>query len=197
MSRTECAAPHPAPPHADDSALLAAIVARDGAAFGELYARYGVLAYAPGLPACWANMASPKDVVQEVFLSIWRRAATFDPTRGNVGAWLLTSVRHAAISRLRGKQGRARFDVPIERIAGLAAWDDPQAAVEAHELREGVRRGLATLPAAQREAIELAYFAGLTCEEIAARTAVALGTAKGRLRLARGRLRTILAPMVT
>lgn len=59
-----------------------------------------------------------------------------------------------------------------------------------------MRRGLEGLPAAQREVIELAYFAELTCEEIAARTAVALGTAKGRLRLARGRLRTVLAPMV-
>jgi RNA polymerase sigma factor (sigma-70 family) len=145
-------------------------------------------------------------VVQEVFLTVWRRAASFDPSRGAVESWLLTSVRHAAIDRLRGKHGRARFDMSIDRLsgptirhdrlAGPTARDDPQAMVEARELREGVRRGLDALPAAQREAIELAYFAELTCEEIATRTAVALGTAKGRLRLARGRLRTALAPMV-
>ncbi len=193
MTVVQFTAPPPTLSPAADSALLAAIAARDGAAFAELYARYGTPAYLLAVRLLGEHDTA-EDVVQEVFFAVWRRAASFDPTRGHVESWLLTSVRHAAISRLRGKQGRARCDVPIERIAGLTARDDPQAVVEAHELREGVRRGLEGLPAAQREVIELAYFAELTCEEIAARTAVALGTAKGRLRLARAKLRTRLAP---
>ncbi len=179
---------------ADDSALLAAIAGRDDDAFAELYARYGTPAYSLALRLLGEHGIA-EDVIQEVFLAVWRRAASFDPARGNVQAWLLTSVRHAAISRLRGKQGRARFDISIDRVVGLTTRDDPQALAEARELRDGVRRGLGTLPAAQREVIELTYFAELTCEEVAARTAVAVGTAKGRLRLARAKLRTHLAPV--
>lgn len=182
-------------PFADEAALLTAIAARDQAAFAELYDRYSLAAFRLAYQLLGERGAA-EDVVQEVFLAIWRRAAGFDAARGNVQAWLLTSVRHAAISRLRGKQGRARFDVPLDALAGFADTDDPQAAAEANEQCAMIRRELGTLPDAQREVIELAYFAELTCEEIAARTAVALGTAKGRLRLARGRLRTILAPIV-
>jgi len=182
-------------PCADKSALLTAIAARDQAAFAELYDRYSTPAFRLAYQLLGERGAA-EDVVQEVFLTIWRRAAGFDAARGNVQAWLLTSVRHAVISRLRGKQGRARFDVSIDALAGFANTDDPQATAEANERSTLVRHGLGTLPAAQREVIELAYFAELTCEEIAARTAVALGTAKGRLRLARGRLRTVLAPVV-
>ena len=185
----------PPPAFADETALLTAIVARDQTAFAELYDRYSTSAYRLAYQLL-SERGVAEDVVQEVFLAIWRRAAGFDAARGNVQAWLLTSVRHAAISRLRGKHGRTRCDVPLDALADFATGDDPQVIVEASERRAIVRRGLEVLPAAQREAIELAYFAELTCEEIAARTAVALGTAKGRLRLARGRLRTVLAPMV-
>jgi RNA polymerase sigma-70 factor (ECF subfamily) len=194
MVLSECGATPP-PAFADETALLAAIVARDQTAFAELYDRYSTPAYRLAYQLLGERGAA-EDVVQEVFLAIWRRAADFDATRGNVQAWLLTSVRHAAISRLRGKHGRARFDVTLDALADFANGDDPHATAEANERRTLVRRGLGILPAAQREAIELAYFAELTCEEIAARTAVALGTTKGRLRLARGRLRTILAPAV-
>jgi len=185
----------PASAFADEAALLTAIVARDQVAFAALYDRYSTPAFRLAYQLLGERGAA-EDVVQEVFLAIWRRASGFDAERGNVQAWLLTSVRHAAISRLRGKHGRARLDVSIDALAGFATNDDPQAAVEASERRAIVRRGLGTLPQAQREAIELAYFAELTCEEIAARTAVALGTTKGRLRLARSRLRTLLAPIV-
>ncbi len=185
----------PPPAFADEAALLTAIVARDQVAFAALYDRYSIPAFRLAYQLLGERGAA-EDVVQEVFLAIWRRAAGFDAGRGNVQAWLLTSVRHAAVSRLRGKHGRARFDITLDALADFATGDDPQAAAEANERRAIVRRGLGTLPDPQREAIELAYFAELTCEEIAARTAVALGTTKGRLRLARGRLRIVLAPMV-
>lgn len=179
----------------DEAVLLTAIAAHDQVAFAALYDHYSIPAYTLAYYILGERGAA-EDVVQEVFLAIWHRASSFDQTRGNVRAWLLTSVRHAAISRMRGKQGRARFDVSLDALADIANKDDPQAAVEANERHEGVQRGLSALPFAQREAVELAYFAELTCAEIADRTAVALGTAKGRLRLARARLRTLLAVVV-
>ena len=152
--------------------------------------RYGVLAFL----LAWARVATTEDVVPEVGLGVRCRAASGDPSRGGVEFWPLTSVRRAAIGRPHGKHSRARRAVSSERIAGPTTRDDPQASTDARERREGVRRGHTALPAARREALELASCAESTREEIAARTAVACGTARGRLRLARAKLRTSHAP---
>ncbi len=156
---------------ASDEALLAAVADGDQAAFAALYDRHNLLA---------CNLAhrllgdreAAEEVVQDVFLRLWLGAATFDPARGAARNWLLSSVHHATISRTRGRWAHERRAVAV-----------------------GVRVGLATLPAPQREAVELYYFADLSCAELAAQTATALGTVKGRLRLARAHLRATLGPL--
>ena len=177
-----------------DVALLEAIAARDQAAFAALYDRHSLHAYHLARKLLGEREAA-EDVVQEVFLRVWRRAATFDPARGAAVAWLLSSVHHAAISRTRGRWARERQALPLDERCALSAPDDPGAEVEAAERAGLVRAGLATLPAPQREAVELYYFEGLTCAELATRTAAAVGTAKGPLRLARAHLRAALTPV--
>lgn len=118
---------------ADDTALLAAIATHDQVAFAALYDRYSTPAYTLAYHLL-GERGVAEDVVQEVFLAIWHRADSCDRARGNVRAWLLTGIRHAAISRTRGKQGRARFDVPRDALAGIADKSDQQAA-EGNERR--------------------------------------------------------------
>jgi RNA polymerase sigma-70 factor (ECF subfamily) len=183
-------APDPA-----DAALLVAVAAGDHAAFAALYARYHAPLYRHAYRLLGEREAA-EDAVQAVFLNIWRRAADFDPARGAARSWLLVSTRNAVLDAVRRRAVQARGAVSLDRTGGLASADDPAAQAEGHERRLAVRRGLGDLPAAQREALELAYFGGLTCAAIAARTAVPVGTAKGRLRLARGKLRTALAPLL-
>jgi RNA polymerase sigma-70 factor (ECF subfamily) len=178
----------------DDATLLVAIAAGDHAAFAALYARYQAPLYRRA-QRLLGDHEGAEDAVQATFLNIWRRAADFDPARGAARSWLYASTRHAAVDALRRNAVQARGAVSLDQIGGLAAPDDPTIPVERRERRDWVGRGLAGLPRAQRESLTLAYFAGLTCAEIAARTAVPLGTAKGRLRLARAKLRVVLGPL--
>ena len=179
---------------ASDADLLAAITDGDQAAFAALYDRHHRFAFQLARKLLDDREAA-EDVVQEVFLGVWQRAATFNPARGAAKTWLLSSVHHAAISRTRGRWAHDRRAVALDDGLRLRAADDPHAAVEAAERAVGVRVGLATLPAPQREAMELYYFADLSCAELAAQTATALGTVKGRLRLARAQLRATLDPL--
>ena len=182
---------------ASDEALLAAIAARDAAAFAAFYDRHNLLAYHLARKLLGGDREAAADVAQEVFLAVWRRAGTFDPARGAARTWLLSSVHHAAVGRTRGRWAHERRAAPLGPALGLAAPapDDPAAAAEAAERAALVRGALATLPAPQREALALHYGAGLTCDALAARTGVPPGTARGRLRLGRERLRLALAPL--
>ena len=179
-----------------DTALLAAIAAGAEDAFVTFYERHRAQAYHVAHRHLGHHEAA-EEVVQEVFLAVWRRAGSFDPARGAAGAWLLTSVRHAAVSRMRGRWAHERRAVPLDTQRLLATTNDPATLAEAGERRALIRAGLATLPAAQREAVLLTYFEGLTGTQLAAQTAVALGTAKRRLQLGRARLRTALATAAT
>lgn len=152
----------------------------------ELYDRYGRLAFALAYRVV-GDVESAEEVVQEAFLSLWRRAETYRPDRGNVRGWLLTVVRNRAIDVLRAREARPRTTAIGD--LQLSASDDPVQAVLALSAATAVRAAVATLPNDQRTAIELAYFAGLPYPEIAARLGVPLGTIKSRLRLALERLR--------
>lgn len=175
----------------DDEALLVAIANRDQQAFAVLYDRYGRFAFRITYDIL-RERHQAEDAVQESFLRIWRGAAGFDPQRGTARAWVRTVIHHGAIGHLRGKAGRARLDLPLDITYALVADDDPQALAEAHERHNAVHQVLAALPQLQREAVELAYFTGLTCQEIATRTATSTGTVKSRLRLGLQKLREAL-----
>jgi RNA polymerase sigma-70 factor, ECF subfamily len=184
--------PAPLDPAASDEAVLAAIARRDEAAVAALYDRYGALAYALAYRIL-RDRGAAEDVVQDVYLGVWRRAGGYRPGRGSVRTWLLASVHHRAIDRLRGTAGRARRDVPLDAAPPAPAGDDPWRAVEATLLREAVRQGLAGLPGEQRRALELAYYGGHTQTQIAELTGVPLGTVKGRVRMGLLKLREALA----
>lgn len=130
-----------------------------------------------------------EEVVQEAFLSLWRNARSYQAGRGSVRTWLLGIVHHRAIDRLRGRPPAA----PLSDDLG-ADPNAPDVWTQAaqHLDREVIVQALAELPAEQREAIELAYFNGLTQAQIASLLGLPLGTVKGRLRLGLGRLRTLL-----
>ena len=173
----------------DDAGLAFAIAAGDVAALDQLYHRYRPLAFA----AAYALLHDPhaaEDVVHDAFLKAWRAAASFQPARGSLRAWLLTIVRNAAIDHLRTRRVVISPDLTFERD-DVRAGNDPDVAstVEAATDARRLHAALRTLPPAQRHAVELAFFAGLTHGEIASQTGLPLGTVKGRVRLGLRRLR--------
>lgn len=180
-----------------DEAVLARIAAGDSAALGELYDRYARIAIAVAYRVLGEHGAA-EDVVQEAFLAVWRRVESFDASRGNVRSWLLTIVRNGAVDRRRGRHARALQDATLDDVAFRLATNDEETfdAVASSVEAERVREALATLPPDQREAIELAYFGGLTHQEIAQRTGAPLGTIKGRMRLGLHKLRSSLGDLL-
>lgn len=176
-----------------DVALLTRLQQRDADALAELYDRHGRAAFSLAYRVL-GNPESAEEAVQEGFLALWRRAETYHPDRGAVRTWLLTVVRNRAIDQLRRTataHGGMAPPASVDDVIAVAP-DDPEA--EAVRMIEGrvVRAALAELPGEQREVVELAYFAGLSYPEVAARTGVPLGTVKSRMRLALERLRGIL-----
>lgn len=176
---------------ASDEALLVAIAGREERAIAALYDRYGGLAYSLAYRILGERGAA-EDAVQEAFLSVWRRAASFAAERGSVRAWLFSIVHHRAIDRLRGKTGRARHDAPLDELDRVVAVEDPWREVAGNLQRDLLRQVLATLPDAQRRTIELAYFDGYTQQQIAGLMGVPVGTVKGRMRLGLHKLRDVL-----
>lgn len=181
-----------ADPEQDDDQLIAAVARGDHPALLALYDRHGRVAY--GLAyRILGDAGAAEEAVQDAFLRVWRRASTFDPSRGVVRSWLLTIAHHCAIDLLRRRSGSppvvAGLDEIAERQAVPDAWSDVSGRLES----ERVRGAVATLPADQRRAIEMAFFDGLTHREIAERDGLPLGTVKGRMRLGLRRLYGLLA----
>jgi RNA polymerase sigma-70 factor (ECF subfamily) len=173
----------------EDAALAAAIAGGDAMALDQLYLRYRPAAFATAV-SLLRDPSAAEDVVHDAFLSVWRAAASFRPERGSLRAWLMTIVRNAAIDHLRSRRVAPQLQKAIARfeITGTGE-DDVHAAVVAAADARRLRAAVQTLPPAQRDAVELAFFGGLTHCEIAARTGLPLGTVKGRLRLGLRRLR--------
>lgn len=168
---------------ASDDHLMHAIARQDSAALVALYDRYGRLAF--GLAYRIVNDGPlGEEIVQDAFMQVWRRAATYETNRGgNARAWLLTIVHHRAIDMVRRAGASRPQDVPLDEAGDVAAVTDVWREVSAHLTQEDVRAAVGALPPEQREAIELAYFQGLTHSEIAERLQEPLGTIKGRMRL--------------
>ncbi|MDQ2960319.1 MAG: sigma-70 family RNA polymerase sigma factor [Candidatus Dormibacteraeota bacterium] len=161
-----------------------------------LYDRYGSLAYTLAYRVL-NDAGNAEDVVQEAFLSIWRRASTYRSDRGSLRTWVCSIVHHRALDRLRGRAGRARLDMgiehaPVEASSISDTWDRVAESLE----RDEIRVALGALSMEQRETIELAYFGGYSQVEISDLMKVPLGTVKGRTRLALRKLRDALAGRV-
>jgi RNA polymerase sigma-70 factor (ECF subfamily) len=165
-----------------DRAVLARVAGGELDALDELYERYKTMAYSIAYRI--TNDATlAEDVVQDAFLGAWRNAAHYLQGRGSVKTWLLSIVHHRAIDAIRRRRPTTelpeREDVPPPALRLPDVWAEVAAGLDA----EAVRRALDALSDVQREAIELAYFGGLTQQEVAARTGAPLGTVKSRMRL--------------
>jgi RNA polymerase sigma-70 factor, ECF subfamily len=138
------------------------------------------------------NAAQAQDVVQDVFLRVWRRPATFDANRGELGSYLRLMARSRALDLWREGQAAGRASDRLKVVVGGAeprVEEQPASAIERDDARESVRDALRRLPEPQREALVLAYWGGLTADQIARREDVPLGTAKSRIRLGLAKLR--------
>jgi RNA polymerase sigma-70 factor (ECF subfamily) len=185
----------PATTEATDEQLMARIQVQDDAALATLYRRHTPLLRTV-IARVVHNEHDVDDLLQEVFLELWNRAAHYDETKGKALGWIVTLARRRAIDRIRRRQAYARAE---ERLR-LETEHEPQQTrhqgveedVNAADRAEIFRKLLATLPAAQREALQLAYFRGLSQREIAAQTGIPLGTIKTRLELAVRKIRTAI-----
>ncbi len=168
-----------------DSALVERIMAGDEGALSALYDRYSGMLYAM-LLRILKDTGAAEEVLQDLFLQLWRGAARFDASRGSLGGWLLVIGRNRALSRLRGKQRREFVPDDIDGFSldAVPSSEDLENEAARMQLMTRLRGALAALPAEQREAVELAYFEGMTQTEIAARTGSPLGTVKSRVRAA-------------
>jgi len=182
----------PSTEHDDDTALVRALVARDESALSRAYDRYGALVF--GIATRILGKApDAEEVLQDVFLSLWRTAARFDPSRGSLVGYLVTLARNRAIDRLRARRGRpapagGEFDLATFPAPGSG----PAEGLGAADARARAVVALRTLPPDERRVLEMAYFDGLSQTEIAERTGDPLGTVKGRTRAALRRLREAL-----
>jgi RNA polymerase sigma-70 factor (ECF subfamily) len=181
----------PEPAQESDVLLLKAIAARDEAALAQLYDRYRAILFGL-LMRILNNREEAEDVLQEVFLQVWRKAADFDENRGRPFTWLVTLARSRGIDRLRTLASRERV---AEAGAREVSEEISDAATDAlkSEQRGLVSDALAKLPDEQKRPIMLAYFDGLTQSEIATRLGAPLGTVKTRMRTGMIRLRELLA----
>jgi RNA polymerase sigma factor (sigma-70 family) len=180
-----------------DAALVDRLGEGDDRALAELYDRYGRPAWSLARRIC-VDDGLAEDVVQEVFLTLWRDPARFDTGRGAFATWLLTLVHHKAVDAVRREATIRRRTVPVEVTdaaptpAGPGADQEALGAVVAGQVRDA----LGGLPAEQRQALALAYYGGYTQREVATLTGVPLGTVKSRMFTGLARLRGTLGPLV-
>jgi len=164
-------------------ALLARIARGDAMAFGEIYDRFAGVLFGLAVRIL-NNAATAEDVLQEVFVQIWEKAPTYDPQLGKPLTWAVTLTRNRAIDRLRASQrGRKLVEAATQEqhVADEFSSASDEAVVS-REMAGRVRGALSELPADQRQAIELAYFSGLTQTEAAAALNAPLGTVRARIR---------------
>jgi RNA polymerase sigma-70 factor, ECF subfamily len=178
----------------DDEGLLFAIC--DGAewAMDILYQRYYRYAYTLAYRIVHDSITA-EDIVQDAFLAVWRKAASYQEQQGSVRSWLQAIVHHRAIDRLRASAHRDAQWVPLQVENGQDPLSTkPEVWEEAwrHEQAMLIRSALSQLPPEQRQVIELGYFGGYTHAEIAERWNIPLGTVKGRMRLGLRKMKQLL-----
>jgi RNA polymerase sigma-70 factor (ECF subfamily) len=177
----------------DDAQLLAKVAQGDHAAFSMLYDRLSTPLYSLAIKIL-ANEAEAQDVLQEVFLSVWNKAATFHPERGSAFSWIVAQLRNRAIDRIRSRQRRGELleaNAPDLEPTGSVTTSSAEDCDTSERARE-VRSAMGQLSDEQRRVLRLAYFEGLTQVEIADKLKEPLGTIKARAHRGMARLRTIL-----
>ncbi len=179
-----------------DGELMTRVATGDSAALGTLYDRYGAAVYSLALRMLRDHLLA-EELVQETFVRVWRQSPSFDGARGAATTWIMGIARNLAIDELRRRGARPNMadgngDARLELVE--SGDDDPSEQAYANMRHDVVTGALAQLPEAQRTALELAYFGGLSQREIAARLGDPLGTVKTRMRLGLEKLKSILSP---
>jgi RNA polymerase sigma-70 factor (ECF subfamily) len=166
----------------------------DPRTFSRIYDQHAQSVYGSALRIL-GNPAQAQDVTQDVFLLLWRRPRRFDARRGELGAYLRLMARSRALDLYRESQAAGRASDRLRVVAAReegSVDDRPVSAVERAGDRAVLRAALHTLPDGQREAVVLAYWGGLTADQIARRSGIPLGTAKSRIRLGMAKVRAEL-----
>ena len=177
--------------------VIARVGKGDSQAFAELYEQSSSLLFTLALRIL-NNRDEAAELLQDVYVEVWRKAGNFDQNRGSPMAWLITLTRSRAIDRVRASASRGRTrtdsleDNPVEQIQ--SDLPDPLENRSMEELRTLVGDALTDLPAAQQEALQLSFYDGLTHAEIAAKLEKPIGTIKTRIKLGMNKLRYTLRP---
>jgi RNA polymerase sigma-70 factor, ECF subfamily len=175
-----------------DSALIERMRTGDEAALSTLYDRYAAMLFGM-MMRILNDRGAAEEVLQDLFLQLWRNAGQFDASRGSLPAWLMVIGRNRAISRLRGRRDREVLEEEEGDFAGtFASPQNIEDEAARAQMARTVSAALAKLPAEQRQAVELAYFEGMSQSEIASKTGAPLGTVKTRVRTAMQTLRQML-----
>lgn len=183
---------NPSPDSQGDLSLVAALAAGDEAALSRAYDRHGALVFGIATRVLGRG-PDAEEVLQDVFLSLWRTASRFDPSRGRLVGYLVTLTRNRALDRLRARRGRpAAAGGDSDLAAFPASGPGPADRVGTADAKARAVAALGALSADERRVLEMAYFDGLSQTEIAQRTGDPLGTVKGRTRAALRRLREAL-----
>jgi RNA polymerase sigma-70 factor, ECF subfamily len=162
----------------EDAALLNKVEQGDQSAMGALFDRYSGIVYSVALRVL-KDTGQAEDVMQDIFIQIWKKPTAFISGRGSLGAWLVVVARNRAIDGLRRRRPTDSVDDVV-----LASSTDLAAEAERNTLMEKVRVIMHDLPLEQRKSVEMAYFEGMSHSEISEKTGDPLGTVKTRIRLA-------------
>jgi RNA polymerase sigma-70 factor (ECF subfamily) len=170
---------------------LISLVESDPEAFATLYDRHSRAAFSLAYKLMGERMAA-EDLVQEVFLKIWRAARSYRSERGSVRTWILSIVRNRSIDQLRSHASRRRTQDKLEASAPRSQPSEAFAETWRNSRRDQVREALEALPPEQSKILDLAYFSDCTHVEIAGLLNIPLGTVKGRMRLGIEKMRGLL-----
>ncbi|HET8564626.1 MAG TPA: sigma-70 family RNA polymerase sigma factor [Candidatus Binatia bacterium] len=171
--------------------LIQQIAKQDREAFSQLYDNFSSLVFTLAMRMLRVRFDA-EDLLQEVFVQIWRQAGSYSQERGSPEAWIINITRSRAIDKIRSIRRMERSFVLTDDPAGAESTVSAESSAADSEARMTMNSALANLPETQRRVLELAYFDGLTQSEIAARLAEPLGTVKTRMRSGIQRLREIL-----
>jgi RNA polymerase sigma-70 factor, ECF subfamily len=175
----------------DDTVLIQLMARSKTEALSELYDRYGRLVYGLSLQAV-GEPATAEEITQDTFLRAWENAATYKPEKGKVSTWLASIARNRSIDQLRRQNARhENHQVSLDQMPTFSLPDDNHVEneIDQRSQQQLVRKALSQIPGDQREALALAYFRGMTHEQIAKALNQPLGTVKTRIRLGMQKLR--------